>query len=581
MAQFTPRLERPTKGNKFYNTQSNGGWSTAIKGKPTDPNDDVYNNCFSGDTKIVTRLGVKRLDEIVDQEVEVLSKDGVYRPAIGGYYGVQEMYKVTLNNGESFVCTGNHRWYVRRISSHEDRTYEKFYFKPTVGLNENDYIPYTKNLDTAMDEDGIRHGFIYGDGSYYNGSRHSQANLCGFKIEYMSCYFENARHCNERNGVATYYPYPAEYKKVPDLTENLDYLRGFIAGLIASDGCVDKYGCVTISTVKKDDALRIHDILCVLGYRNKLLIETRDTNYKKNSTLYRLSIRKSFITSDLLLNPKHRDRFNEKLEHSASIAYTRVKSVEKLGYEEDCYCVSEPETHTMTLYGGILTGQCVGHAFGRANEIGYQVLGEEGFKKLFDTYGGKIKDLKLNKQMPLLAPRNAENFYDVAIQQGLEVSKTPTLGAVMCWQKGPTRQSADGAGHVAVVEKIISPTCVQTSESGYGQSTPFWTQYRYKGNDGNWGGGTAYKFLGFIKNPAVSDSSEPYPTPTRVLKEGDNGEDVKWVQWKLKSLAYLNDSIDGWFGVLTLGAVLVFQLKNGLAVDGVVGPATRKALQKV
>lgn len=224
---------------------------------------------------------------------------------------------------------------------------------------------------------------------------------------------------------------------------------------------------------------------------------------------------------------------------------------------------------------------CVGYAFGRGNEVGYQILGEEGFKKLFDTYGGKIKDLKANKQMPLLAPRNAENFYDVALQQGLEVTQTPSLGAVMCWQKGATRQSSDGAGHVAVVEKIISPTCVLTSESGYNQSNPFWTQYRYKGTNGNWGSGTDYKFLGFIKNPAVTDSSDPYPVPTRVLKEGDNGEDVKWVQWKLKNLAYLQDSIDGWFGVLTLGAVLVFQLKNGLETDGVVGPATRKMLLTV
>ena len=224
---------------------------------------------------------------------------------------------------------------------------------------------------------------------------------------------------------------------------------------------------------------------------------------------------------------------------------------------------------------------CVGAGFARFNEIAYQLLGADGVKKLFKENGGTLVNLNLNERMPLLAPRNAENFYDIAIQQGLEVSQTPTLGACMVWQKGATRNGSDGAGHVAIVEKILSPDCVQTSESGYNCKNPFWTQYRYRGGNGNWGNETGYKFLGFIKNPAVSDSSEPYPTPTRVLKEGDNGEDVKWVQWKLKSLAYLNDSIDGWFGVLTLGAVLVFQLKSGLEVDGVVGPATRKALQKV
>ena len=226
-------------------------------------------------------------------------------------------------------------------------------------------------------------------------------------------------------------------------------------------------------------------------------------------------------------------------------------------------------------------GNCVGHAFARFNEIAYDMIGEEGIKKLFKENGGKLVNLNSNARMPLLQPLNAENFYDVALKQGLEISQTPTLGAVIVWQKGDTRSSSDGAGHVAVVEKIISPTCIVTSESGYGCSNPFWTQTRYKGTDGNWGNSGAYKFLGFIKNPAVDAEEDPYPMPTRVLKEGDHGEDVKWVQERLKKLAYLPDDVDGWFGVHTLGALLVYQLKNGLEVDGICGPATRASLQTV
>ena len=183
--------------------------------------------------------------------------------------------------------------------------------------------------------------------------------------------------------------------------------------------------------------------------------------------------------------------------------------------------------------------------------------------------------------MPLLQPLNAENFYDVALQQGLEVSQTPEIGAIICWQKGATRKSTDGAGHVATVIDVLSPTCVITAESGYNCNNSWWTQTRQKGTDGNWGQSSAYKFLGFIKNPAITGESDPYPVPTRVLKEGDHGEDVKWMQWKLKKLTYLPDEVDGWFGVHTLGALLVFQLKNGLDVDGVCGPATRKLLQSV
>ena len=39
------RTTKPKKGNKFYNTKSNGGLSICIKGYPTDKNADVLSNC--------------------------------------------------------------------------------------------------------------------------------------------------------------------------------------------------------------------------------------------------------------------------------------------------------------------------------------------------------------------------------------------------------------------------------------------------------------------------------------------------------------------------------------------------------
>lgn len=132
---------------------------------------------------------------------------------------------------------------------------------------------------------------------------------------------------------------------------------------------------------------------------------------------------------------------------------------------------------------------CVGYAVGRFNEIG-------GY--------GCCKYLR---------PVNAENFmqYKGSLETGME----PRLGACMVWQRGATLKGADGAGHVAIVEKILGPTEIVTSESGYGASKPFWTQNRIKGN-GNWGQGGAYKFLGFIYNPAVTDEPTTPAAPAAV-----------------------------------------------------------------
>lgn len=124
---------------------------------------------------------------------------------------------------------------------------------------------------------------------------------------------------------------------------------------------------------------------------------------------------------------------------------------------------------------------CVGYAYGRFNEIG-------GW--------GSCK---------YLVPTNAEKF--IQYKGNLEVGQTPKLGACMVWQKGATLSGNDGAGHVAIVEQIISDTEVVTSDSGYGGAA-FWTSNRKKG-DGNWGAGDGYVFLGFIYNPAECCKDAP------------------------------------------------------------------------
>ena len=42
---YTPRLTCPEAGNKYYIRRANGGYSTAILGKPTDPGCNVLANC--------------------------------------------------------------------------------------------------------------------------------------------------------------------------------------------------------------------------------------------------------------------------------------------------------------------------------------------------------------------------------------------------------------------------------------------------------------------------------------------------------------------------------------------------------
>ena len=221
---------------------------------------------------------------------------------------------------------------------------------------------------------------------------------------------------------------------------------------------------------------------------------------------------------------------------------------------------------------------CVGYAYGRFNEIG--------------GYG----------YCKYLSPVNAENFIQYA--GNLEVGQTPKLGACMVWKKGATLSNSDGAGHVAIVEKIISNTQIVTSESGW-NSSAFWTKTRNKGN-GNWGAGSGYTFLGFIYNPApccggttnatTSTASNDYTlkdfvkdvqkacgaavdgiagtetvskTVTLSAKKNARHNAVRAVQKRLYALGYMEvGTADGVAGVKFTSAVAHFQQDNGCAVDG-------------
>jgi surface antigen len=232
-----------------------------------------------------------------------------------------------------------------------------------------------------------------------------------------------------------------------------------------------------------------------------------------------------------------------------------------------------------TNEGCNVLSNCVGYAYGRFNEIGDW---------------GSCKYLK---------PVNAENF--IQYKGDLEVGQTPKLGACMVWRKGNTLSSSDGAGHVAIVEKIVSETEVITSESGYNSSKPFWTNTRKKGTNGNWGAGSAYTFLGFIYNPAPccqelknepqnEQKTEELKTEAKnevqatvkvellILKRGMTGEQVKTLQRLLMALGYdMNGyGADGSFGPATDKAVRAYQKANNLVVDGSVGPATWTKLLK-
>lgn len=142
--------------------------------------------------------------------------------------------------------------------------------------------------------------------------------------------------------------------------------------------------------------------------------------------------------------------------------------------------------------GNSVLPNCVGYAWGRF----YELLGSK----------------------PNLARTNAEKWF--SYNDGYARGNTPKLGAVACWQKGPTLDGSDGAGHVAIVEAINPDGTITLSNSGYGGKRFYVTTMKAPYSLGG-----TYKFQGFIYNPATENlkqteikSNVPI---TYTVKKGD------------------------------------------------------------
>ena len=162
-----------------------------------------------------------------------------------------------------------------------------------------------------------------------------------------------------------------------------------------------------------------------------------------------------------------------------------------------CY----PNEGSPPVAGANVLANCTGYAQGRALEIYNECM----------LYNPSVTHT--HPFIPFNA--NAGEWYDIAVNIGFDVSNTPALGSIICWDK------AGDAGHVAVVEKIIDSSTIITTESGWeniaGREWVRNTRYISGGqwtDSDYWHMPSSYYLKGFILNPADPDTPIPPEPPT-------------------------------------------------------------------
>lgn len=212
-------------------------------------------------------------------------------------------------------------------------------------------------------------GFVLGDGSdfYIKSKDRSRitnsgmvVRLCGHKIQYINKFIScgwTIRQTHKNGDVDLTTRGNGAFKQAflnNEMWKIMSHndLCNIVDGYLHADGHICNNGVISISTSDVRLVQMIEDTTSVLGYyvwskRKKY----NDTNFKENRTLYEFHLIQKQSTKWILTNIV----VNRDSDNGHKIAW----------------CVEEPVTHTFTLDGGMVTGNCLSVPFDKLLANGF------------------------------------------------------------------------------------------------------------------------------------------------------------------------------------------------------------------
>lgn len=318
--------------------------------------------CFDGDTKILTKEGIKKLKDLVGANIQVLNKNHGWEDATVKCFGKNKLRKLTLERfgkTKEIMVTGNHIWFVK------DKTNRKTFEIKTDDLKEGMRIPFNTSKTWSQvtpSPFGVAHGFFTGDGDK---GEHMRANFCGDK-EALIPYFTPANVTGSDKEKTTR-GIPNAFRSLPSLDEPLSYLYGWLSGYFAADGNVDEHGRCTLSSTVKENLEFVREVLCVLGMPvNNIRYQDRVSNLTNElGRVYVITLSSEYLKEDFFIRPLHKKNFELNKDKPRKERYWLVKSVEETDREEDVYCAVVEGSESFTLDNNVLTHNCYAYDLSR------------------------------------------------------------------------------------------------------------------------------------------------------------------------------------------------------------------------
>ncbi len=336
-------------------------------------------HCLTGDTKVVTPDGWVRIDELVAKgSGTVLTRDpgdpgqqrGQWVEAPFRSYGVAPVHTITLGQGlrrKTVRATAEHRWVTERQTSQyvkgsgragqRNEYVWRSAIKRTHELRPGDRLAVAtpQAVEVSPCAEGIRHGLVYGDGWSQDGK--TLIRLWGAKVA-LGSYFDGYPTTEKRleTGVegVEFRGMPGTYKTLPSLDENDEYLAGWLAGYIATDGHVARDE-VTLSSRDRDSLEFARVVALRLG------IATHDLRWQDHSGGFKpgrqwtLSLMRNALPEWLSI------RADRTVTPTVSRSRCwKVIEVSEAGPAEEVYCPTVEDTGVFVIEDWRLTGDSFG-----------------------------------------------------------------------------------------------------------------------------------------------------------------------------------------------------------------------------
>ena len=323
-------------------------------------------NCVSGTTRIWTRDGLKFAADLNNKTIEVLTQDGIFSTVVWKSFGNQKLFKIELENSDILYATEGHEWVVTKPSGGKEKVNTKSLLHRRIPLNGINKYQYKDDNEYRT---GIRHGLTFGDGNLYTdfktGKKYTVVNQFGDSRHIIVDYFDTfwtTYYCGDKEGIYYVKGLPPEYKVFPRWENySMDYLRGFLAGYIAADGCVDSRGHVMLHCAHREVLEDIRSLAAHVGIPTVSIRLVREESPFDGSRcpLWKLTFVKKYFQKDdrLIIKNSHKEKINNS-PCSNSVTTIEVVSITETDKNEEVFCCEEPTSHTFTIESGYVTGNC-------------------------------------------------------------------------------------------------------------------------------------------------------------------------------------------------------------------------------